>query len=80
MSGFPNVPFHGGPCPFCGVATQSPHESQERCIAALHAEIGRMRDILATLKPTGGPAIPSEADHEQKPTSIRLRLTRKNVI
>lgn len=33
-------------CPFCGMATDVPHESQEGCIAALHAEIARTRQIL----------------------------------
>lgn len=33
-------------CPFCGVHTETPHETQEGCIAALHAEITRMRTVL----------------------------------
>jgi hypothetical protein len=33
-------------CPFCGVATEVPHETQEGCIEALHAEIARMKDVL----------------------------------
>jgi hypothetical protein len=33
-------------CPFCGVATEVAHETQEGCIEALHAEIARMRAIL----------------------------------
>lgn len=33
-------------CPFCGVASEVPHETQEACIQALHAEIGRMRAVL----------------------------------
>jgi hypothetical protein len=33
-------------CPFCGVATETPHETQEGCIEALHAEIARMKGIL----------------------------------
>lgn len=33
-------------CPFCGVASEVPHETQEACIEALHAEIGRMRAVL----------------------------------
>jgi hypothetical protein len=59
------------------VAAKVPHESQESCIAALHAEIGRMRDILATLRPTA-PAISSIADQEQLPSSVQVRLTRKD--
>jgi hypothetical protein len=59
-------------CPFCGVATDVNHESQEGCIAALHQEIGRMRVILASLKPTGVPALAPEEDH--RPAAIRLTL------
>ena len=33
-------------CPFCGVATDSPHDTQEGCIEALQAEIARVRGIL----------------------------------
>jgi hypothetical protein len=50
------VPPHPGSCPFCGVPTKVPHETQEGCIAALHQEIGRMRDILANSKPTDSDA------------------------
>ena len=35
-------------CPFCGVATDVPHETQEGCIQALHAEIARMRACWTT--------------------------------
>jgi hypothetical protein len=37
-------------CPFCGVATEVPHETQEGCIEALHEEIGRMRAILENVR------------------------------
>jgi len=33
-------------CPFCGVATDVPHETQEVCIQALNREIARMREVL----------------------------------
>lgn len=33
-------------CPFCGVATEVRHETQQACIGALHAEIARTRRIL----------------------------------
>ena len=58
-------------CPFCGLVTQVPHETQQTCIAALHAEIGRVRDMLARLKPTGvpGPDPPAAGDH---PEPLRL--------
>jgi len=35
-------------CPFCGQVTAVPHESQARCIEALHAEIERTRRVLNT--------------------------------
>lgn len=47
------VPNRGQACPFCGVATEAPHETQEGCIAALHEEITRMRGILDHLRPLG---------------------------
>lgn len=39
-------------CPFCGVGTDVPHETQQGCIDALHAEIDRLREILETVKQT----------------------------
>ena len=33
-------------CPFCGLATELPHETQAACIEALHAEISRVREIV----------------------------------
>ena len=47
------APNKGQACPFCGVATDVPHETQEGCIEALHAEITRMRGILDHLRPLG---------------------------
>jgi hypothetical protein len=38
-------------CPFCGVVTDVPHDTQEGCIEALHAEIARMRRILTQVTP-----------------------------
>ena len=74
MSGLPKVP--SAPlrsCPFCGVATEVPHETQVGCIAALHSEIGRMRDILATLRPAGVQRFPEPAD-QSAPAAIRLAI------
>ena len=34
-------------CPFCGVASEVAHPSQEACIEALQFEIARTRAILA---------------------------------
>ena len=50
-------------CPFCGVATDVPHETQAGCIEALHVEIARMRGILNHLRPVGSspaPLVPPE--------------------
>jgi hypothetical protein len=71
MSGTMKVP--AGACPFCGVAAPVPHETQAACIAALHSEIGRMRDILATLKPAGADPL-AEAPDDAAPASIRLSI------
>jgi hypothetical protein len=45
------APFGVGICPFCGVSTTVPHETQQGCIDALHVEIARMRGILDHLRP-----------------------------
>ena len=52
-----------------------PHETQEACIAALHTEIGRMRGILATLRPTGvtrPTEDPDELRRRERPPGARL--------
>jgi hypothetical protein len=61
------------PCPFCGVIADVPHETQEGCIAALHTEIGRMRGLLANLKPAGVCLTVDEQD-QAPPAAIRLAL------
>lgn len=43
-------------CPFCGLATETPHETQEVCIEALHAEISRVREIVEKLKEPDEPS------------------------
>ena len=48
-------------CPFCGVATDIPHETQEGCIQALHAEIARMRAVLDQVQSAKVP-VPTEDD------------------
>ena len=72
MSGKTKLPAAGA-CPFCGVATPVPHETQAGCIAALHSEIGRVRGILATLKPAGADPL-AEAPEDAAPASIRLSI------
>jgi hypothetical protein len=54
------------------MAVQVPHETQVACIAALHVEIGRTRDILASLKPTGAA---ERADQSAAAAGIRLAVS-----
>jgi hypothetical protein len=70
MSGLPKSPPAMRACPFCGVASDVNHETQEGCIAALHSEIARMRGILSHLKPTGVP----QADDPEDAQASRLAL------
>ena len=49
------------PCPFCGVASPAPHETQEQCIEALQAEIARVRDVLSHVQSA---AVPSPQDND----------------
>jgi hypothetical protein len=71
MSALPKTP-QPTPCPFCGVIASVPHETQEGCIAALHSEIGRVRGILAHLRPAG--VLPVDESEDQPPAAIRLTL------
>lgn len=47
-------------CPFCGVAAEVPHKTQEGCIQALHAEIARMRAILDNVHSAEVPGPPDD--------------------
>jgi hypothetical protein len=49
-------------CPFCGIVTDVPHETQEGCIEALQAEIARMRGILQHVK---GPGLVGPGDEDR---------------
>jgi hypothetical protein len=40
-------------CPFCGVVTDVPHNSQAGCIEALTHEISRIRRLLELVRPPG---------------------------
>ena len=51
MTGSEQVPATLRVCPFCGVTTIVPHETQQGCIDALQVEITRMRGILNHLRP-----------------------------
>lgn len=55
-------------CPFCGVVTETPHESQEGCIEALHAEIARMREVLSHVHSVQVPP-PQEDVEDAEPPS-----------
>lgn len=78
MSGHSEVHPPVRVCPFCGVATAVAHESQESCIAALHAEIGRMRGILSTLTPTGVRDVVTLEDDERA-RALRIGLSNREV-
>jgi hypothetical protein len=56
----PLVTMKSNTCPFCGVVTDIPHETQQGCIDALHAEIARMREILDAVKQAESLAHPPE--------------------
>ena len=51
-------------CPFCGVATDAPHETQEGCIEALHAEIAKMRAVLDHVRSAAVPGPAPQDDDE----------------
>jgi hypothetical protein len=55
------------------MAVRLPHETQAACIAALHAEIGRTKDILASLKPAG--AAHRASDEPGVPPAVRIALS-----
>lgn len=58
-------------CPFCGVAADAPHDTQEGCIEALHAEIARMRSVLGQVHSARvpGPAQLQEDEPDHGPES-----------
>ena len=53
-------------CPFCGVITEMPHESQQICLEALAAEIARLRSILEHSASTAVPTPPAEDDEPEE--------------
>jgi hypothetical protein len=50
-------------CPFCGVVSESAHDSQQACIQALQSEIERTRQVLIRV---GELSLP-EGPHERNP-------------
>ena len=57
-----NEPMTDTPCPFCGLATGVPHETQQGCIDALQAEIARVREVLEIIQPAGAAQPSQDAD------------------
>jgi hypothetical protein len=58
-------------CPFCGVATDEPHETQQACIEALQGEIARTRGILDnSTRPGDVPPTLAEPREPQKHVQI----------
>lgn len=51
-------------CPFCGVVTETPHETQTGCIEALNAEIARMRAVLEQVHSATVPGPTRQQDDE----------------
>jgi len=50
-------------CPFCGVTTETPHETQRGCIEALNVEIAKMRAVLEQVRSAAVPGpVPPEDD------------------
>lgn len=48
-------------CPFCGTASDIPHETQEACIEALRAEVARTREVLEKVtEPLRAPVVSTE--------------------
>jgi hypothetical protein len=56
-------------CPFCGVVTDTPHESQEGCLTALAAEIARLRAVLDHVQSARVPVPPQEDDEPGDPAT-----------
>ena len=52
-------------CPYCGVSTDGAHETQEACIAALRAEISRVRDVLNRVRSAAVPGAVDRPDGEE---------------
>lgn len=54
-------------CPFCGMASDTPHDTQEACIEALRVEVARTREVLEHItEPLRAPVL--SADDEAQVT------------
>ena len=56
-------------CPFCGVVTETAHESQLGCLTALAAEIARLRAVLDHVQSTRVPTPPSDDTDPDDPAT-----------
>ena len=54
-------------CPFCGLVVEAPHESQQVCLAALTAEIARLRSVLEQSEPVTVPEPPDDDEDPSQP-------------
>jgi hypothetical protein len=66
-----------GTCPFCGMASQTPHETQAACIAALQSEIGRTKDVLVRLK--SAPTLEPPDEDNVPPRQVPLAVSEPDV-
>lgn len=58
-------------CPFCGVDSETPHDTQEACIEALRAEILRVRGVLDGVRSLEGPwTLPLEGTAEEEKSAV----------
>ena len=65
-------------CPFCGVVSDRPHDTQEACILALQSEIRQTRQALSQAAPPAAPASPEKAGRE--PTDDNSSRPEKTVL
>jgi hypothetical protein len=65
------APVQARVCPFCGLSTEVPHETQRGCIDALHAEIARTRGLLDMVKPVSGDPSTGAGEGNPQPGSDR---------
>jgi hypothetical protein len=56
-------------CPFCGVVTETPHESQQGCLAALAGEIQRLRSVLDHVQSAKVPVPPADEEEPDDPAT-----------
>ena len=55
-------------CPFCGIASDQAHDSQEACIDALQNEIDKTRELLAAVDAARSEGPPAERRQDAQTT------------